>query len=396
MPRLSARSATIPASPIRKLVPLANAAKARGIHIHHLNIGQPDLTPPPEVVQVLQAGGNEVLAYSESPGDPAAREAFRREYAQRYGVQLAPDQLVVTTGGSEALVFAFASVADPGDEILTFDPTYANYLGFSRQLGIDLRTVPLTVDDGWALPNDLDAHVSPRTRAIVLCNPGNPTGAVYPPEEVARVLETCKRHDLFLICDEVYRDLVFDGTPTPNAMALPDPDARVIVVDSLSKRYSLCGIRIGALVTRNGMVMDAVLRMGQARLSPPLLGQRIAAQVDRVPQAWLDASREEYRARVQAAHHALAKIPGVSAPMAQGAFYQMATLPVDDAEAFTRFLLSEFDDCGETTMVAPANGFYLGAGLGRNQVRLACVLQVPVLVRAIEILGKGLAAYSAK
>lgn len=393
MPQISRRAALAPPSPIRRLMPLAEAARQRGLHVHHLNIGQPDLPTPAPMWAALARHRDGVLAYGPSDGLPVCRAALRRYYAA-LGIAVDDSELVVTTAGSEALLFAMAASLNPGETVLIPEPLYANYLGFATLLGVEVRPIPCRVEDGYHLPEDLDRYVEPGTRAFLFANPGNPTGTVYGTEELGRIAELAQRHDLFVIADEVYRELVYDDRQrATSVLELSDLGDRAILVDSLSKRYSLCGARVGALISRNPEVMGAVRRFAMARLSPPVLGQLVAAAAAELGPEYFDQIRTTYRSRRDLTVRALRAIPGATCPEPEGAFYVMARLPVADAEAFVRFLLESFAIAGETTMLAPGNGFYHTPGGGKDEVRVAYVLEEEKLERALDIVTRGLAAF---
>ncbi len=394
MPEISRRARLAPPSPIRRLMPLADAAGARGVHVHHLNIGQPDLPTPEPMRAVLARYQETVIAYGPSDGLPVCRQALRRYYAQM-GIAVDEAELVVTTAGSEALLFALAACLNPGETVLIPEPLYANDLGFATVLGVDVRPIPCTVENGYHLPRDLERYVGPEVRAVLIANPGNPTGTVYGAEELERVAELARAHDLFLIADEVYREFVYDGrTRTTSVLELPGLSERAILVDSLSKRYSLCGARIGALVSRNPDVMSAVRRFAMARLSPPVIGQLVAAAAVELGPDYFEEIRTTYRSRRDLTVAALRAIPGVECPEPEGAFYVMARFPVGDAEGLVRFLLESFAIDGETTMLAPGNGFYATTGGGQNEARVAYVLEEKKLERALHIVKEGIAAYT--
>ena len=404
MPELSQRARLAPPSPIRRLAPLADAARARGIHVHHLNIGQPDLETPAPMRAALRDIREAVIAYGPSEGLPACRAAWRRYYEEA-GLPLSDSEFIVTTAGSEALLFALAAVANPGDHVLIPEPLYANDLGFATLLGIETVPIPCTVADGFHLPAELGSFVTPRTRAILYANPGNPTGTVYRRSELEQIATLAREHDLFVIADEVYREFVY-APPGPasgimasgrtlSVLELDGLTERAIMVDSFSKRYSLCGARIGAIVSRNAELMAAVRRFAMARLSPPVLGQLTAAAAVELGPEYFAHIRSTYRARRDRAVKALRAIPGVSCPEPEGAFYVMARLPVPDAEAFVRFLLESFAIDGETTMLAPANGFYATPGAGQSEVRVAYVIDEEPLGRALRIVAEGLQAFQA-
>ncbi len=392
-PQVSVRGRSMPASPIRKLMPLADEAKRRGVRVLHLNIGQPDIETP-AVMRARLAGVDRVIAYSPSAGTPEYLEALGGYY-RGLGFELGPDQLIATTGGSEALLFAFLAAAEPGDEVLTCEPYYTNYNSFAALAGVKLVALRTRGEDGFHLPERaaFEAALTPRTRLVLLCNPNNPTGTVYTRAEVERVAEFCRDHGLFLVSDEVYREFVYDGREAVSALSLPGFEAHVIVVDSLSKRYSACGIRLGALVTRNPEAHQAALSMAQGRLSPPGLAQLVAAGMTEVGPDYFEGVATEYQSRRDVLFAALTGIPGVFLTKPEGAFYFIARLPVDDSEQFARFLLSEFALEGATVMVAPAAGFYATPGLGRDEVRIAYVLKRADLELAVRVLAAALPAY---
>jgi aspartate aminotransferase len=377
-------------------MPLAVAARERGIHVHHLNIGQPDLATPKPMRAVLADFGDEVIAYGPSEGLPECRAALHRYYSD-LGLPVDDSELVVTTAGSEAILFALAACTNPGEEVLIPEPLYANYLGFTTMLGLEVRPIPCSVENGYHLPPDLDRYLGQATRAILFANPGNPTGTVYGDDELARISKLAQENDLFMVADEVYREFVYDGSErATSVLELPGLGERAIVVDSQSKRYSLCGARVGAIVSRNGELMDAVRRFAMARLSPPVLGQLVAAGAAKLGPEYFTEIRAAYRARRDVTVGTLRTIPGVACPEPEGAFYVMARLPVADAEAFVRFLLESFAIDGETTMLAPGNGFYQTPGGGQDEVRVAYVLEEEKLVRAMRIITEGLVAYRAR
>ena len=395
IPSLSARGVNVPASPIRKLVPFADAAKRDGVKVYHLNIGQPDLPTPQKALDALKHVDRTTLEYSPSDGYLSFRERLAGYYG-RYGISVSPQDIVVTTGGSEAILFCFLSCLDPGDEIIMVEPGYANYLVFAATAGITVRTVTSRIEDGFALP-DMEAFekaITPRTKAIIICNPNNPTGYLYSSEELYRLRDIVLKHNLFLFSDEAYREFCYTDEPYQSTLLLEGAEQHVVVIDSASKRYSECGIRIGAIVTRNKELHDSVMKFAQARLSPPLLGQIVAeASVDGTEE-YLKACHEEYLERRNFFIDGLNRIPGVSSPMPGGAFYTVASLPVDDAEVFCKWLLTDFRYENETVMMAPAAGFYCHPELGRDQVRLAYVLKKEDLAKALVILEKALEAYN--
>ena len=395
MPELSARGISMPASPIRKLAPYADAAKRDGVKVYHLNIGQPDLPTPQKALDALKTITRKTLEYSPSDGYLPLRQKLVGYYS-RFGINVDPQQIIVTTGGSEALLLTFMACMDPGDELIMVEPGYANYLSFARAASLEVRTVTSHIEDGFALPSveAFEAAITPRTKAILLCNPNNPTGYLYSQEELLRLRDIALKHNLFLISDEVYREFCYTGEPYLSAMCLEGAEQNVILVDSVSKRYSECGIRIGCVVTRNKAVHDTIMKFAQARLSPPLLGQIVAeASIDGT-EAYQKECYDEYIARRDFFIAGLNAIPGVYSPMPRGAFYTVASLPVDNAEDFCKWLLTDFRHEGGTVMMAPAAGFYRNPELGRNQVRMAYVLKKEDLAKALVILEKALEAYN--
>lgn len=398
MPRLSERGIHMPASPIRKLVPFAEAAKERGVNVYHLNIGQPDLPTPHKAMDALRQIQLKTLAYSPSEGNLSLRREMVKYYS-RYGIGLDPDEIIVTAGGSEAVLLTFMACMDPGDEVIMTEPGYANYIGFAMMAGLTIKTVPSRIEDGFALPpaSEFEKAISPKTKAILICNPNNPTGYLYSPEELFQLRDIVRDHDLFLISDEVYREFVYNGEPYVSALTLFGVSDNVIVIDSVSKRYSECGVRVGMLVSRNKAVLHSVLKFSQARLSPPLLGQLVAEASVEGTEEYSRECFEEYKARRDFFIDGLNKIKGVYSPMPQGAFYTVAKLPVDDAEAFCKWCLTDFcletNGKKETVMMAPCSGFCVTPGLGKDQVRLAYVLKIPDLERALIVLRAALEAY---
>lgn len=395
MPKISHRGEEMPSSPIRKLTPLANDAKARGVKVYHLNIGQPDLPTPQKALDALQNVGRQVLEYSPSQGFLSLREKLV-DYYSRYNIILNPDDVIVTSGGSEAVLFAFLACLNPGDEIIVPEPAYANYMAFAVSAGAVIKTVTSTIETGFALPpvEKFEELITERTKAILICNPNNPTGYLYTRAEMNRIRDLVKKYDLYLFSDEVYREFIYTGSPYISACHLEGIEENVVLIDSVSKRYSECGIRIGALVTKNKAVRDAVMKFCQARLSPPLVGQIVAeASIDGTEEYSSDVY-EEYVERRKCLVDGLNRIPGVYSPIPMGAFYTVARLPVDDAEKFCEWCLAEFDYEGETIMMAPASGFYSTPGLGRDEVRIAYVLKKDDLQRAILVLEKALETYN--
>ena len=386
----------MPSSPIRKLAPLAVAAKKEGVKVYHLNIGQPDLPTPQKGLDALKAVDRRTLEYSPSEGYPWLREKLVNYY-KKYGIDVKADEIIVTCGGSEAILLGFLTCLDPDDEVIMVEPGYANYISFAKTAHLKVKTVTSRIEDGFKLPpvEAFEEAITPRTKAILLCNPSNPTGYVYTPEELQKIKEIVVKHDLFLFSDEVYREFVYNGKPYMSAMQLGIPE-NVIMIDSVSKRYSECGIRVGMLVTHNKQVHDTVMKFCQARLSPPLLGQIVADASIEGTEAYAKECFDEYKARRDFFIKGLNEIPGVYSPMPEGAFYTVASLPVDDTEDFCRWLLTDFRLNGETVMMAPAAGFYSTPGLGKNQVRMAYVLKEEDLAKALKILRAALEAYNKK
>ena len=394
MPHISERAVQMPQSPIRKLAPLATAAENRGIKIYHLNIGQPDLKTPEEGLDVLRHIGRDILEYSPSQGFLSYRRKLV-DYYHRYNISLTPDDIIITTGGSEAVLFAFMSCLNPGDEIIVPEPAYANYMAFAISAGARIRTVSTTIEEGFSLPKveKFEELINERTRAILICNPNNPTGYLYTRREMNQIRDLVKKHDLYLFSDEVYREFIYTGSPYISACHLEGIEENVILIDSVSKRYSECGIRIGALITKNKEVRNAVMKFCQARLSPPLLGQLVAEASINTSEDYLREMYDEYVERRNCLIDGLNKIPGVYSPIPMGAFYTMARLPIDDAERFCAWCLEEFSYENETIMMAPGAGFYTTPGAGHNEVRIAYVLNKHDLERALFILGRALEAY---
>ena len=395
-PQVSSRARSMPASPIRKLTPLADEAKRRGVRVYHLNIGQPDLETPAPMRDRLR-DVERVIAYTPSGGTPEYLEALR-VYYRNLGLSLETSQLIATTGGSEALLFAFFATAEPGDDALVCEPFYTNYNSFATLAGVRLVPLRTSGDDGFHLPprDAWERALTPRTKVVLLCNPNNPTGTVYTREEVERVAEFCRDHGLFLVSDEVYREFVYDGRHATSALELSGFEREVIVADSLSKRFSACGIRLGSLATRNPEVHQACLRMAQGRLSPPGLAQLVATGLTRLGPDYYSAIAVEYQARRDLLFDRLTKIPGVFLRKPEGAFYFIARLPVDDADEFAKFLLADFSFEGATVMIAPAPGFYATPGLGRDEVRIAYVLKREDLTQAVRVLDAALYSYRAR
>lgn len=394
MAETSKRINGIAASPIRKLAPLAEKAKARGVKVYHLNIGQPDIRTPEVAIEALRRIDRTVLEYSPSQGFLSLREKIAVYYS-RYGMDYSPDQIIVTSGGSEAVLFSFLACMDPGDEIITTDPTYANYIAFAAAAGVKVKTILTRIEDNFALPpvEEFETLITPATKAILICNPNNPTGSLYTAAEMQMLAEIVRRHDLFLFSDEVYREFIYGDAEYVSAGHLEGVDDNVVILDSFSKRYSECGIRIGAVVTRNRSVAEGVLKLGQARLSPPLLGQIVAEASCSVGREYLDPVINEYGHRRNVLVDGLKSIPGVVVSVPSGAFYVIARLPVDDADRFCAWCLESFEYEGETVMMAPASGFYFTPGAGRSEVRIAYVLEAKCLERAVVLLSKALEKY---
>ena len=395
--KISRRAVEMPESPIRKLAPLATAAKNRGVKIYHLNIGQPDLPTPEVGLEALKNIDRTILEYSPSDGYLTLREKLV-EYYRQYRIDLSPSDIIVTSGGSEAVLFAFMTCLNPGDEIIVPEPAYANYMAFAVSAGAVIRPVISTIDDGFALPpvQEFEKLINERTRGILICNPNNPTGYLYTRREMEQIRDLVKKYNLFLFSDEVYREFIYTGSPYISACHLEGIEDHVVLIDSVSKRYSECGIRIGALITKNKTVHDAVMKFCQARLSPPLIGQVVAEASIDAPRSYLMNTYDEYIERRKCLIDGLNKIPGVYSPIPMGAFYTVAQLPIDDSDKFCAWCLEEFQYEGETVMMAPASGFYSDSEHGRNQVRIAYVLKKEDLQRALFILGKALEAYNAR
>ena len=394
MPKISERAIEMPASPIRKLAPLASAAKQRGTHVYHLNIGQPDLPTPQSGLDVLRNIDRKVLEYSPSQGFRSYREKLVGYY-ETYNIHLDADDIIITSGGSEAVLFAFLSCLNPGDEIIVPEPAYANYMAFAISAGAKIRTIATTIEEGFALPKveKFEELINERTRAILICNPNNPTGYLYTRLEMNQIRDLVKKYDLYLFSDEVYREFIYTGSPYISACHLEGIEQNVVLIDSVSKRYSECGIRIGALITKNEEVRQAVMKFCQARLSPPLIGQLVAeASLDETEE-YAREVYDEYVERRKCLIDGLNRIPGVYSPIPMGAFYTVAKLPVDDAEKFCAWCLTDFQHEGQTVMMAPAAGFYTTPGAGKNQVRIAYVLNKTDLTRALEVLRHALEAY---
>ncbi|HRD80164.1 MAG: pyridoxal phosphate-dependent aminotransferase [Saprospiraceae bacterium] len=394
MPKISQRGECTPLSPFRKFAPLAERAKAQGRKIYHLNIGQPDILTPPQALQAVREHPLRVLAYSSADGNLSYRQKLTGYY-RSFGVELAPNQIIVTTGASEAIYLGLLSCFNQGDEILSPEPFYANYNGFAHMADIEVRAIPCRIEDGFALPSaaDFERCLTPKTKGIFLCNPNNPTGCVYPEATLRELAEVVKRHDLYLFVDEVYREFCYDGQDFFSALRLDDIREHVVVVDSISKRYSACGARIGALITYNERVLEAVNRYAMLRLSPPGFGQILAEAALDVDAGYLDEVKIEYDLRRQTVFRRLQQMPGVTSYLPRGAFYCFARFPIDDADKFCRWLLEDFEYQGATVMLSPGAGFYATPGAGLNEVRMAYVICRDDLEAAMYCLERALMEY---
>ncbi len=394
VPSISERARLQPSSPIRKLVPLADAAKKRGVSVYHLNIGQPDIETPPEFMRVVRGWDKPVLEYGNSKGDARLIASAIGYYLRQLGVTLGPEHVQVTTGGSEALLFAILAVTGPGDEVVVFEPFYTNYNAFAVMAGIKLAPVGTHGGDGYHLPpaEEIEKRIGPRTRAILVCTPNNPTGTIYSRAEMERVGALCRKHSLFLLSDEPYREFLYEGEFF-SALHLSGLDEQVVMLDSTSKRFSACGARVGLMVSRNRELIDSALRMGQARLSSPTIEMEAAAAAFDLPAEYYRKVAEEYRRRRDLLYRRLQAMPGVVCAKPEGAFYTMTRLPVSDTEDFCRWLLTDFQHRGETVMMAPGAGFYASQGKGADEVRIAYVLGVEKLDRAMDCLAQALQTY---
>lgn len=394
MPNLSSKAGSMPASPIRKLVPYSEAAKKRGTKVYHLNIGQPDIETPEVVREAMKAQDARVIEYSNSEGMLNYREGLKGYYSSK-DIHLEVSNIMVTTGGSEALVFAFMSTLNPGDEVIIPEPFYANYNGFAVMAGATVVPVTAVIDNGFALPaiSEFEKKITEKTKGILICNPGNPTGYLYSKTELEQLRDLVLKYNLFLYADEVYREFMYEGAVPFSVMNLEGLENNAIMIDSVSKRYSMCGARIGAMISRNAELMSAALKFGQARLSPPTFGQWASMAALATPQSYFDGVVEEYVKRRDTLVDGLNAIPGVRCPKPQGAFYCIAELPIDDSDQFCQWMLEKFEHNGQTVMMAPATGFYATPGSGKNQVRLAYVLNVSDLKNAVECLKEALMKY---
>lgn len=397
MPSISSKAVAMPASPIRKLVPFAEAAKKQGRKVYHLNIGQPDIETPEVVRAKMKELDLKVVEYSNSDGIAAYRQGLTKYYATK-SIELTPDQIMVTTGGSEALVFAFMTCFNPGDEVIIPEPFYANYNGFAVMAGVKVVPVMSSIDTGFALPaiEAFEQLITERTKGILICNPGNPTGYLYSESELQQLRDIAVKHDLYLMADEVYREFAYDSATPHSIMNLEGLDQHAIMIDSVSKRYSMCGARIGALITRNKEVMGAAMKFAQARLSPPTFGQMASMYALETPQEYFDGVVAEYVERRDILIDGLNTIPGVVCPKPKGAFYCIAELPIDDSDRFCQWMLEHFEHNNQTVMMAPATGFYSRPEPGKQQVRLAYVLNKDSLRNAVEVLRVALSVYPGK
>ena len=393
--KISQRAQNMPSSPIRKLAKYAEAAKRNGIHVYHLNIGQPDIPTPECALEAARHIDRSVLEYSPSQGYRSLRTKLVSYYAA-YGIDLSPDEIIITSGGSEAVQFAYMACLNPGDEIIVTDPSYANYMAFAISCGAAIKAVKTSIDDGFRLPpiEKFEEQITPKTKAILICNPNNPTGYLYTKQEMRKIRDLVKKYDLYLFSAEVYREFIYTKAPYISAFHLEGIEENVVLLDSVSKRYSECGIRIGALITKNKAVREAVMKFCQARLSPPLIGQIIAEASLSTPEEYMEEVYDEYLSRRNFLVDGLNRIPGVFSPTPMGTFYTMARLPVDDAEKFCKWCLTDFSYEGQTVMMAPGSGFYSDPADGRDEVRLAYVLNKEDLGKALFVLQKALEAYN--
>ena len=394
---ISKRAQRMPSSPIRKLTKYEEQANSKGIKVYRLNIGQPDIPTPECGLEAVRNIKRKTLEYSPSQGYIGLRQELAKYYL-KYGIEISPDEIIVTTGGSEAVLFACMSCLNPGDEIIVTEPSYANYMAFAITCGAIVKSVRTNIDEGFRLPavEKFEEQITPLTKAILICNPNNPTGYLYTPEEMQQIKELVKKHGLFLFSDEVYRDFIYTNEPYISAFHLEGIEENVIMIDSVSKRYSECGIRIGALITKNRQVREAVMKFAQARLSPPLLGQIVAEASIEVPKEYTEKVYEEYISRRNFLVEGLNRIPGVYSPTPMGAFYTMVRLPVDDSEEFCKWCLTDFQYEGQTIMMAPGSGFYTTSGAGKDEVRMAYVLCKEDMAKALTVLEKALEAYNCR
>lgn len=393
MLRISKRGQEMPASPIRKLVPYAEAAKKKGIKVYHLNIGQPDIETPPSILDAVKNCNIKVLEYSHSAGNESYRKKLVTYYAKN-GIDISSTDIIITTGGSEAILFGFMACLDAGDEVIIPEPFYANYNGFAIQADVVVKPIVSSIENGFALPpiEEFEKAITPKTKAIVVCNPNNPTGYLYSAAEMETLKQIVQKHNLFLFADEAYREFCYEGTHT-SAMHLKGVEENVVLMDTISKRYSACGGRIGAFITKNKAVLDAAMKFAQARLSPPFYAQVLGEAAIDLPDNYFDTTKAEYKLRRDTIVKRLNNIPGVFCPNPGGAFYAMASLPIDDCDRFCQWLLEDFNHAGATVMLAPATGFYSTPGLGKKEVRLAYVLNVASINKAMDCLEEALKVY---
>ncbi len=394
MPNISKRGLKMPASPIRKLVPFAEAAKKRGIKVYHLNIGQPDIKTPEVAIEAIRKYDGKVIEYSHSAGNESYRKALAAKYTQQ-GITVNENQILITTGGSEAILFAMFSCMNPGDEIIIPEPFYTNYNAFAQTAGVVVKPITSNIQDGFALPpiSEFEKSINSNTKVIMICNPNNPTGYLYSKEELLQLRDLVLKYDLYLFADEVYREFCYGGNEHFSVMKLQGLDQNAVMIDSVSKRYSECGVRIGALVTRNTDILNSALKYAQARLSPPSLGQIVGEASLQTPDIYFTEVYDEYIARRDFVIDALNKIPGVFAPKPKGAFYAIISLPIDDSDKFCQWLLEDFNYKNQTVMLAPASGFYATPGLGKTEVRIAYVLKIDDLRNAVNCLAEALKVY---
>jgi aspartate aminotransferase len=394
MPEISQRGYKMPASPIRKLVPFAEAAKKKSIKVYHLNIGQPDIKTPEVAIAAIRNYDGRVIEYSHSAGNESYRKALAASYSRK-GIEVNENQILITTGGSEAILFAMFSCMNPGDEIIIPEPFYTNYNAFAQTAGVIVKPITSNIRDGFALPpvSEFENSITPNTKAILVCNPNNPTGYLYSKEELMQLRDLVLKHDLYLFADEVYREFCYGGKEHYSVMKLEGLDQHAVMIDSVSKRYSECGVRIGALVTRNAKIIQSALKYAQARLSPPSLGQVVGEASLQTPENYFTEVYDEYIARRDFVIDELNKIPGVFAPKPNGAFYAIISLPVDDSDKFCQWLLEDFNYENQTVMLAPASGFYATPGLGKSEARIAYVLKIEDLRNAVKCLAEALRVY---
>lgn len=397
MPGISKKGQNMPASPIRKLVPFADAAKKRGVKVYHLNIGQPDIPTPDVAMDAIRNFSQKVVEYSHSAGILSYRQKLVGYYAKN-NIHITPDDIIVTAGGSEAILIALGTIMDPDDELIVPEPFYANYNGFSVNAGVKVVPIPSKIDSGFALPaiEEFEKVITPKTKAILVCNPNNPTGYLYSKEEIETLGRLAKKHDLYLLADEVYREFIYGDATHFSVMELEGLEENSILVDSVSKRYSACGFRIGALISKNKQVMNAAMKFAQARLSPPTFGQVASEAAIETPQSYFVEVKAEYVARRNIVVEAINKMEGAFCPNPKGAFYVVARLPIDDSDRFCQWLLEDFNLNGDTVMLAPATGFYSTPGMGKDEVRISYVLNVTDMKRSMEILEAAVKAYPGK